>query len=276
MPGPEGDPALYRVDRSDADADAEPAGWLFGTIHALPSRSRWKSDALKDALAKSGVLIVEVADLDDAQLRDTFNRMAFTNGLPPLEQRVSPELRDDLDELIDNAGANPAQFRNLETWAAALTLSSAMQANSGIDPADGVDRVLIGEYASGPVLGLETVEQQFSLFDTLAEKEQRELLESMLTEGDEDAEEMSDAWLSGDTERLATLMNEGLGPAGDPGNLLRNRLLTRRNESWVAAIAAQLSSGARPFVAVGAGHVGGEDGLIALLESEGWRVTRVE
>ncbi len=271
---PGGDPALYRIDRPGAAPDAQAAGWLFGTIHALPEGTQWRRPAIDKALAQSGVLIVEIADLDPAKVRNTFARLSIDPALPPLEQRVSPEYRDELAELLDETGVNARQFRHVESWAAAISLSALMQGKSGMDAGAGVDRALIADYAPRPVSGLETVEGQFAIFDRLDAAAQQDLLESLLENEDQNPSEMTSAWLAGDTDALAGLMDLGLGD-GESELSLRKALLTDRNRRWVGPIVAAMERGNRPFVAVGAGHVGGSDGLIALLEGEGWTVTRV-
>lgn len=272
--GPSGQPALYRVDAPGAAADAAPAGWLFGTIHALPRESQWRRAAIDDALRESGVLMVEIADLDPAAVRETFARLSIDPDLPPLDQRIGPAYRDELNELLNEAGVSAQQFQTVESWAAAITLSALVQAQSGMDAEAGVDRSLIAEYAPRPVRGLETVEQQFAIFDRLDEDAQQDLLESMLSDQDSDPKEMTDAWMAGDTNALAGLMDMGLGDS-DADRSLRQALLTNRNRRWVDPIVAALEQGQQPFVAVGAGHIGGSDGLIALLEARGWSVTRV-
>lgn len=272
--GPSGTPALYRIDAAGAGPESAPSGWLFGTIHALPPGTRWRRPAIDEALAQSGMLIVEIADLDPAQVRETFARLSIDPSLPPLEQRVSPEYHDELEELLDEAGVDASQFRHVESWAAAVSLSALVQGQSGIDSAEGVDRALISEYAPRSVSGLETVEEQFAIFDGLDEAAQQDLLESLLAEESQDPALMANAWLAGDTDALAGLMDMGLGE-GETELSLRKALLTDRNSRWIGSINAALDGGQKPFVAVGAGHIGGDDGLIALLQERGWTVTRI-
>jgi len=53
-------------------------------------------------------------------------------------------------------------------------------------------------------------------------------------------------------------------------------LFTGRNRAWSGRIAAMMEQGARPFVAVGAAHMAGPEGLPALLLAKGYRVARVQ
>ena len=266
-------PAIWRVDRAGAPGENVAAGWLFGTIHALPSGTRWHGERLDDALDHAGVLVVEIADLDQARARQVFRSLAIDDALPPLAQRISPAYRDELAEVLDEVGAKPETFRNLETWAAALTLATMLQDRSALDPGNGVDRVLLADWRGRPVLGLETTEEQLGIFDRLPLDEQRALLEALVTQADEiEPDALSDAWRKGKAEQLARLMDMGFSQSPP----LRNALLTRRNARWIDRIETALQAGRRPFVAVGAGHIEGDDGLIALLRARGWTVTRIQ
>ncbi|RVQ69182.1 TraB/GumN family protein [Croceicoccus ponticola] len=271
--GSSAEPALWRVDRADAASGAEPAGWLFGTIHALPAGTDWHGDTLDMALADADVLMVEISDLDRAEGERILTKLAIDPSLPPIRDRVSPLYRDELEDVMDEAGADPANFNYVETWAAALTLASMLQQRSRLDPDHGVDQSLIADWQGRPVIGLETTEEQFRIFDQLSGDEQQALLESLVAQAEEMAPEaLSDAWIAGDTDKLAGLMDMGFEANSD----LRAALLGRRNRRWVGPIVGQLQDGKQPFVAVGAGHMGGNDGLIALLEARGWKVTRVQ
>jgi uncharacterized protein YbaP (TraB family) len=56
---------------------------------------------------------------------------------------------------------------------------------------------------------------------------------------------------------------------------LREALFTGRNERWTARVQREMEAGLRPFVAVGAAHMAGPQGLPAMLEARGYKVTRL-
>lgn len=266
-------PALWRVDAADAPQGGEPAGYLFGTIHALPRGTNWHGETLDKALDRSGVLMVEIANLDKDETMRVFQSLAVDRSLPPLSERVSPVYRDELGEVLAEAGAEAETFHYVETWAAALTLGSMLQARSSLDPEHGVDKALVEGWQGRPLIGLETTEEQLRIFDQLSGDEQQDLLESLVIQAETmEPETMSDAWASGDADKLAGLMDMGMEASPN----LRAALLGRRNARWIGRIVAQLQDGRTPFVAVGAGHMGGPDGLIALLNARGWTVTRIQ
>lgn len=267
------EPALWRIDEAGAASEAEPVGYLFGTIHALPEGTDWHGETLDAALAKADVLMVEIKDLDPAEAQRILAELAIDPSLPPIEERVAPRYREELEAVMAEAGADPAQFAAIETWAAALTLSSMLAQKSTMDPANGVDRALIADWRDKPIVGLETTEEQFRIFDQLSGNEQQALLESMVEQADTmEPDALAKAWSRGDEEALSGLMDMGFEANSD----LRAAILGRRNQRWVGPILNQIQDGKVPFVAVGAGHMAGHDGLIALLAERGYKATRIQ
>lgn len=271
--GGKAEPALWRIDEAGAAEGAEPAGYLFGTIHALPAGTDWHGEKLDEALAKADVLMVEIKNLDPAEAQQILLELAVDPSLPPIEERVAPRYREELSAVMAEAGADPARFTSVETWAVALTLASMLQEKSTMNPAHGVDRALIEEWRDRNVVGLETTEEQFRIFDQLSGNEQQALLESMVRQADEmEPDALAKAWASGDEAALSGLMEMGFEANSD----LRAAILGRRNQRWVGPILNQIQGGKRPFVAVGAGHMAGDDGLIALLAARGYTATRIQ
>ena len=263
-------PALWQV-----TGPAGEAGYLFGTVHALPDGLAWKTPAIDKAIADSGTLVLEIIDpADENAAREAFVKLGTTPGQPPLDQRVDPAQRSALKAALAKTRLKPAQFANLEDWAAALTLSFALEAKDGYDPDNGADRALLAAAGTRPVVGLETLEGQLGLFDALSAREQRSLLGAVVaeSEGDVSDKRLVKAWAEGD---VATLDREAhAGMMADPR--LREALLVARNRNWAEQIAAMLTAGKRPFVAVGAAHVAGIDGLPEMLAARGFTVKRVQ
>lgn len=247
--------------------------WLFGTIHTLPREADWRSRVVSRALDQADVLVLEIAAIDDeAAMRGVFDKLAHSPGLPPLAQRVDPSLRPALAKLLSDNRADPARFADTETWAAALMLAG--MANKDGDPGNGVDKAIAEAVPGLPRAELEGTEAQLSIFDRLPEEDQRIMLAAALKEDPAEAtpEQLAAAWRKGDVDAIAREMQTGF--ITDP--TIRKALFTDRNAAWDAKLEAMLRAGKRPFVAVGAAHLAGPEGLPAILSAHGWKVQRVQ
>jgi uncharacterized protein len=124
------------------------------------------------------------------------------------------------------------------------------------------------------IKGLETIEQQMGFFDGLSKAQQSE----MVMEGIRDTEksiatlkEMEVLYQSQNVDSLYLMIqNEGGVIAEESNDFLDNR-----NASWVPQIKEMIAS-KRCFIAVGAGHLGGPNGVIRLLQKEGYTLSPVE
>ena len=267
---PEVHPGLWLVEGPKGEK-----AWLFGTIHSLPEPVEWRSAKVDAALLAADRLVLEVADItDDAKTARVFAELAQSPGLPPLEQRVPAVLRDDLAEDLASGGLKPGSLDPYETWAAALMLQNAAAAAGDNDSANGIDRAIALAW-KGPIEEFEGARAQLAIFDTLPEADQRAMLDAVLLEADGREVQLKDlqqAWARGDMELIARVTDEDFAKAP----ALREALLVGRNRAWVGKLEAMLRGGARPFVAVGAAHLAGTDGLPAMLAARGWKVTRLQ
>ncbi len=265
---PAASPALWQV----TAPDGRPAGWLFGTIHTLPDGAKWRTPAIEQAIVDADLLVVEAKDLEDSgKMAATFTRLSHSADLPPLSQRVPPALEGRLRQLLAKGGYREADFKAVETWAAAITLSQVTDEPGG---ENGVDRALLKDFRARPIEDLEGVEAQFRIFDTLPEADQRDLLGALLEEDtmtSEESDQLVKLWLAGDMEAIAREGDEGM--LADPE--LRQALLIGRNHAWVDKLLAIYATGKRPLVAVGAAHLAPPEGLPELLAAKGYTVARV-
>lgn len=266
---PAPDPAVWAI----RDADGQPVGWLFGTIHSLPEGTAWETPLLTRIIAHSHRLVVETSDLEPRRVASTLQRLASDSPGPALAERVPPSQRARLLALMERADLAPGALDGLETWAAALSLSRASGSASQGGP--GVDQTLITRFAGRPVAALEGTEAQLAIFDRLAESDQRSLLAAVIAESEDAAKDghaLAAAWLTGDLAQIEARTLRGM--LSDPE--LRQALLLDRNRAWAERLPPLLTPARPALVAVGAAHVVGPDGLPALLVRRGYRLRRIE
>lgn len=264
-------PALWQVDGPNGER-----AWLLGTIHALPRPITLGSPAFARATSQASQLLVEVAALEDDQRTAlAFHKLSAVPSAPPITARASEADRSTLAKLLADEKISPDRFNQMDTWAAALALGQAISARSGDDSGNGADRLVLREMKGKPLAEFEGAERQLAIFDALPEAEQRDLLSAVIRSAPtarEDARRLQQAWLRGDVAELDALDHQGL--LADPE--LREALLVRRNEAWISQLVPLLKRGEKPLVAVGALHLVGRDGLVARLEAQGFKVTRLQ
>ncbi len=266
-------PALWHV--SDPDTNI----YLFGTFHLLPQDYRWESPAISDAVAKSGQLYVEtlIDDKHPEKLAAELGRVGFGDNLPPLANRIDPTLRPQLATAIKASGIPAGYFDKMKTWAAAFTLVGTQFKSLGLKGEAGVEPALRREFESAgkPVGQLETNSEQLGFFDTLSQPAQRNFLEGAISEPEKMRGEfgnMLKSWSSGDVDGIARSFNADLADSPE----LRAALLSRRNANWTRWIEQRLQQPGTVMVAVGAGHLAGDESVLKMLETQGYKVTRVQ
>lgn len=262
-------PILFEVTNQEGEVE----GWLFGTMHSLPDDTDWRTATFESALDEADLLILEAADLDErAANAATFNRLAYSPGMPDILTRVGADDRVRLAELMDRGDFDSSDFANVETWAATLMLSGSIRFGK---TENGVDRALLREFAGRPIEQLEGSEAQLQMFDALPEKEQRDMLAALLDDFErakKDPARLTRIWLGGDLVAIENELERGM--LADPE--LREALLEARNAAWIEKIAVWFEDEPQPIIAVGAAHLAGPGGLPALLAQRGYSVSRIQ
>jgi uncharacterized protein YbaP (TraB family) len=266
-------PALWSV--SDADTTV----YLFGTIHLLPENYQWRTPRFDQAIDNSQQLVVEtiVDDKDPTKIMSALSSLGFSPGLPPLDQRVPPAKRPALAAAVKKSGFPPGALDRMETWAAAFILLGTQFRDMGLKGQEGVEAVLRNAFTSKgkPVGELESNVEQLGFFDTLPEKAQRQLLEGAITQSKDmktDFGGMLAAWSRGDVKAIARTFNRDLAASPE----LQQALIKRRNQNWTKWIEQRMASPGSVLIAVGAGHLAGEDSVVAMLKKDGYRVRQVQ
>lgn len=268
----EAKPALWKV------ADEDTTIYLFGTIHLLPKELEWRTPAIDKAVAQSEALVLETSlGTDLAHTGRKMMEMGISPGLPPLLERVPEEKRPALQKLIESASIPTRALDRMETWAAAMSLFASSFRGMGFKAEAGVEQGLAADFraAGKPISGLETVEQQFGFFDSLSEDSQRAFLVGSIDDPEaarRQLEAMIAAWASGDTDAIARTFDSETALSPE----LRQVLMVNRNKAWAEWLDKRLDEPGTVLVAVGAGHLAGQDSVQAMLKGRGIKIERVQ
>lgn len=265
-------PALWRLESGDSVVH------FLGTIHLLKKDTPWFTPEMKALVESADSLTLEIL-IDQVNPMQAQQAMAELGFYPPGET-LSDHLPEPLLARVmaeaQKAGLPTQAVERMKPWLVGVTLTSQLAAQAGYLAQYGVETTLL-EVARGSgadLRQLETMEGQLQIFADLSEDAQVAWLRDGLDEfADLEGyvEELKTAWIDGDVERVGAMLTEGL----EASPQLAERLLYTRNRNWVVEIEALLEEPGRHLVAVGAGHLAGEDSLIDLLREKGHRVERV-
>jgi uncharacterized protein YbaP (TraB family) len=263
------DPALWVVKDEDTTV------YLFGSVHILKPGLGWFDDGVKAAFDASDQLILELVEPSAAEAQALFGKLAMDQQGKTLRSKMNDSDRAVYETAVGKLGLPVAALDPFDPWAAAVTLTLLAMQKSGFDPNSGVEKQLTAAANAGkkPIAGLETMEFQLGVFDTLPESEQVAFLVETAKQIDDagtSMDKMVDMWAAPDPEKLGQLMNEGL-----TSRTLYDALLTKRNANWAKWISARMAKPGVTFMAVGAGHLAGPTSVQNLLPAYGLSATRV-
>ncbi|MEQ8404165.1 MAG: TraB/GumN family protein [Oceanicaulis sp.] len=273
----EANPAIWSI--SDADSTV----YLFGTVHILPPELNWRTPAVDAALEDAEIMYLEadaVSPQAQAQMQALIPQLGLNEPGVTLSSLISDEAKAHMVTIAERIGAPPealaAQMDPFQPWLASLTLAVLQIQAGGYDPESGVEHKLTAAAtAAGKDFGyFETVEEQLRFFADMPIETQIADFEIGIAQMVEDPDMLSEivqAWAIGDMTVIDRVFNEDMR---DTSAELYDALIVQRNLNWIPQIEAALASDQDAFVAVGAGHMPGENGVIALLEAEGHTVTR--
>jgi uncharacterized protein YbaP (TraB family) len=247
--------------------------YLFGTMHVLCAQDARLSDSLKSAIARCDEIFFEI-NLDDI--------MGMVQSLKYMRMIDNRKLSDLLDSndyhkvrsYFDRQGSI-LPFTMLERFKP-LLISSLIE-EDGLDckVTNGMELVIQKEahQQTKKIRGLETAEFQASLFDSIPYEQQARDLVNYIDSMDyykKSTLQLVDVYLSQDLNRIDSLTKSGEAGMSNYVDLL----LYGRNRKWVDSLQNILPSRSL-VVAVGAGHLPGDQGLISLLRKKGYDVSPV-
>ncbi len=257
---------LYQVKGKD-----KKVSYLFGTIHMIPDSLYYFPGKLDKIISKSDEIILEIANLSDQN--SAMKLMMLDSG--SCFDIFTPQQKDSvLNWGADLLGLTPSQFEKGFEKRKPFTLMQLSFQKMITGKIRMVDMEIESKAQQDkiPVTGLETVEYQISIFDKIpAEEMANFIMEAVRNphEGEDNFKKMVTYYHKQDLESLAKLILESdeLGSSAE-------ELLDKRNHNWIPKMEELMKTKAC-FFAVGAGHLGGPNGIIELLRKKGYEVTPV-
>lgn len=272
-------PATATAPRADAGPalwvvrDADSTIYLFGTVHMMRPEVQWRTPAFEAALRSSDTVYFEIKEID-AESAAAVQPLMLKYGLAPAGQGLSTIMTEAdmtrLDAVAQSLGATRAALEPMRPWMAAVQVTVAGIVKAGYSPASGIDPLIKAAAVENgkPVMALETVEQQLSFFADLPNDLQADFLRQALADFDQGPAKLDaivNAWATGNVAGLETEIVDEMKKWG----AIYDVLLVQRNADWANQIKTMMDGSGTVFIAVGAGHLVGEDSVQAVLAQHG-------
>jgi uncharacterized protein YbaP (TraB family) len=254
------------------------AVYLVGSVHMLTADFYPLAPAL-DAAFKDSDLLVEEVDLTE-MLAPTMQFTLLTRGMLPegqtIDKLVSPATLALVNAHSSSLGMPIEAVKQFKPWFLAMTLVAVEWQKAGFDSSLGLDKHFFdrAQTEGKAVQGLETTEYQISRFDGMTAQQQEHFLAESLKDLDKETasvNKLATAWKAGDIAGVERFVLQDV--KDDPQ--LYQRLLVERNRNWLPKIEALVARPRHAFVVVGAAHLVGPDGLIAMLKAKGYQLTQL-
>jgi uncharacterized protein YbaP (TraB family) len=246
--------------------------FLAGSVHALRTTDYPLPAAYQRAFDSSSRLVFETEPKTMEAASKGLSKAGQYGKGDSLKNHVDPRTYAYLKRYFGLIGIPEQKFNTYRPWLIAALLESAPKQNFML----GVERFFQNKAAAAhkPIESLESIQEHMAPFVSLNERESEALLLIHfinLGRTDLPSRDMMGLWRRGDADALARQMHEGYQefPA------FADRLLGQRNRRWIPKIEGYLKSGQVYFVIAGAGHMGGSDGVVALLRSRGYTVEQL-
>jgi len=251
--------------------------YLFGTIHLLCANDIELSETLKTAIKETDKVYLEL-DMD--------NLFEMMQAVQKMKMRNDTTLSDLLSEsdykkvkAFFTSKSSMIPFSILETYKPMLAASMIMQTSTDCDNAISMEQIIMQQAKQDrkEIKGMETMAYQLSIFDSIPYQVQAKQLLAFITENDtedkasKEYEEMASAYRNQELSKLEVLINKEEFGVGNFADLL----LYNRNRNWVVTM-GKIFSANSAVIAVGAGHLPGEKGVINLLRKAGYKVDPME
>lgn len=248
--------------------------YIFGTMHMVCKNEALLSKEMEKIIANSSAVYLEL-DMDNMmELLGMFQYMNMKGGKKLSDYLNEEEVKKVKDWFKNNQPLIPSGM--IEKMKPVFLSSMIGEKSFGCEQQDGMEFRIMEEASKNnkEIKGLETMAYQAGIMDSIPyDIQARELLKAIDSSSVQDSsiKTLVDLYKKQDLEKLDSLMNKTEGEMGK----YNEYLLFRRNRNWTEKIKTLVKD--KPYLfAVGAGHLPGAKGVIALLQKEGFTLKPVK
>jgi len=254
--------------------------YLLGTIHLIPEEYYFWPQEFDHAFQNSDQVAMEIdmGSLDPADLMGMMGSLMMSDD-QTIEDLVSAEQYEIITDYFSRMGLPFMLLERIKPFFLYMFVSMDI-ANLDQGSMKSYEMEIMEKAAAQdkPTTGLETIETQISLFDSIPYSYQAQMLAEAILEKEgnleagQDMDEIFRQYAAQDLEAMYRMSSKEEDEIMKEFNLL---LIDQRNKNWIPEIEKLLRE--KPtFIAVGAGHLAGENGVIPLLRKAGYTLTPIK
>ena len=248
------------------------ASFLYGTIHMLPKEQFELSNSLKRAFDASATIAMEVdLNMSGAEKIAIAQKVLLPEGKTLKDYMAEQDYLQLKMYCMDSLQWNESKFERSSKLKPMFFSSVLMQESMSKMASYEMEFNKMAKKKNKKTIGLETIDFQLGLFDKLPMQTQVDMLKKDYNSDLKMFDTLLACYLQEDLEKLNVLMNAETAAYPEFNALL----LINRNKSWIAPMGTQMRKEST-FFAVGAGHLGGPEGVVSLLRSAGYTVTAIK
>jgi hypothetical protein len=249
--------------------------YLLGSVHLLTPEAGKLPAEVDSAFAHAKLVAFETS-LDSLQGRAMELAMLARNAPgTTLRSALTPAGAAKADVVLKAYGLSIDQLAAFKPWFATLLMTQLTIQKAKFQAQYGVDAQINtrAHQENKPTTGLESVDFQLHLFDSMTPAEQEEMLvtSSPPDSSTENLIKIKDAWLAGNTGMLDSMLNKSMAESPT----IFNKIVAERNKSWIPRIDSMLQGKDDALVVVGAAHLVGKQGVVEMLKAKGYTVEQL-
>lgn len=265
-------PLLWKI-------EGERPSYVYGSIHVGTEEILTLPDVVYNAINNVDVVYTEVK-LDIETQMQYLSYYYLPSG-QTLEEILPQDVENNLRSYLEGKNQSFEDYNSYKMWFIYSVLTQIE--NPDYFQIAGLDKYIWNMAVDkGKITnGIETYEEQLSILDDLTIEEQVRFLNDSLneitSENGYSIEPLVDAYLDGDLEAIMELENQDYNESDPLHNKILTRTLTNRNYNMSQRISDLISNNpdTNYFFTVGAAHLYGGEGVLQLLENEGYTITKV-
>jgi hypothetical protein len=255
--------------------------FVYGTIHMIPKNDFVLSEATRHAFddAKRVTFEIDMKEMTNIRTQLSLMTKCMMAGGKTLKDLLPAEDYTFVKAKMDEKGLPGGMMERMKPMFLSMMFtneegggSDALSGKGGMTSVE-MELYRMARRRKIPSAGLETTASQIAIFDSIPYTAQARMLVDGLRGTDPEANAMNDlsSMLELYRNQDIVAMQNMVSAEGSGMGEYEDILLNRRNRNWIPEMAYQMRD--KPtFFAVGAGHLGGPNGVVALLRKEGFRV----